>query len=366
MSAIHRWLFAFGVFWFLNLPAAQAHLIVSQRGTLNIVAGGAYMVLSLPVSAFTGIDDDGDGRLSVQELRAHAGSIEAQVQSGVSLVSSQGVHALEGVMLNTAAPEDAPTAQVEQIVVMGRFPMDPGANDLVFSLGLFGSGPNEQVEQITVTRGPESQLLTLSPKNARDQVLPPAWRAFADQVIQGATHVLGGADHLLFLLVVLSSGWSFGKIVLALSSFTLGHAVTLVACVYFGLAVSPALVEPAIAVTIVGMALFDRWSDGRAKNFPDAVRLALVFGCALVHGLGLAEALSTLGLDPQNKWLSLAGFNMGIEMGQIFVALLAAAAMRVVHYLRGMSGVHMATRVASYTAVLMGGFWFVERVASSV
>jgi hypothetical protein len=53
------------------LSAAHAHLVVSQRGTLNIVGDGAYMVLSLPVSSLSGFDDDHDGLLSVDELRAH-------------------------------------------------------------------------------------------------------------------------------------------------------------------------------------------------------------------------------------------------------------------------------------------------------
>ena len=60
----------------LTASLAHAHLVVSQRGTLNIVGDGAYMVLSLPVSALSGIDDDHDGLLSVNELRAHGASIE--------------------------------------------------------------------------------------------------------------------------------------------------------------------------------------------------------------------------------------------------------------------------------------------------
>ena len=50
MTFLRQWLLAFLLAW-ASVPAAQAHLVVSQRGTLNIVGDGAYMVLSLPVSA---------------------------------------------------------------------------------------------------------------------------------------------------------------------------------------------------------------------------------------------------------------------------------------------------------------------------
>lgn len=92
----------------------------------------------------------------------------------------------------------------------------------------------------------------MTPEHPQGSVFPSAWATFATQVRLGAFHVLSGADHLLFLLVVL------------------------VACVGYGLSVPSSLVEPAIAATIVGMAVFDR---------------------ALIHGLGLAGALTDLGLD---------------------------------------------------------------------
>ena len=72
------------------MSTAHAHWVVSQRGTLNIVGDGAYMVLSLPVSSLTGFDDDQDGLLSIQELRAHGASIESQIKRGVTLDSDQG------------------------------------------------------------------------------------------------------------------------------------------------------------------------------------------------------------------------------------------------------------------------------------
>jgi hypothetical protein len=360
VKLVRQWLLACLLAW-ASVSIAHAHLVVSQRGTLNIVGDGAYMVLSLPVSALSGFDDDHDGLLSVNELRAHGASIESQIKQGVVLDSDQRHSALEGIMLNTAPPDSTPSAPSTHLVVLGRLAIPAQAADLKLTLRLFGTRADEQTEQIAVTRGTQSQLITLTPQQPQGSVLPSAWASFAEQVRLGAFHVLSGADHLLFLLVVLAAAWNLRQVVLALTCFTAGHAVTLVACVWYGLSVPASVVEPAIAATIVGMAVFDRWSAHRSLTNAVAIRLSLVFVCALIHGLGLAGALSDLGVDGMGKLVSLVGFNAGIELGQIAVALTAALVMRGVRQLGGPIGLAKTTRVASYLSMALGSFWFFQR-----
>lgn len=343
------------------LSAAHAHLVVSQRGTLNIVGDGAYMVLSLPVSSLAGFDDDHDGLLSINELRDHGASIASQIKQGVSLDSDQGPNALEGIMLNTAPPGSTPSAPSTHLVVLGRFAIPAQATDLTLALRLFGTGADEQTEHVAVTRGAQSQLITLTPEHPQGAVLPSAWASFAGQLRLGALHVLSGADHLLFLLVVLAAAWNLRQVVLALTCFTAGHAVTLVACVWYGLSVPASLVEPAIAATIVGMAVFDRWSAHRSLTNTVAIRLTLVFVCALIHGLGLAGALSDLGVNGMGRAWSLAGFNMGIELGQIAVAMAAALVLRGIRQVGGPVGLAKTTRSAAYGSMALGSFWFIQR-----
>jgi hypothetical protein len=343
------------------VSAAHAHLVVSQRGTLNIVGDGAYMVLSLPVSSLSGFDDDHDGVLSVDELGAHGASIESQIKQGVALDSDQGRSALEGIMLNTAPPDSTPSAPSTHLVVLGRFAIPAQATGLKLALRLFGTRLDEQTEQIAVTRGTESQLITLTPEHPQGSVLASALASFAEQVRLGAVHVLSGADHLLFLLVVLAAAWNLRQVVLALTCFTAGHAVTLVACVWYGLSVPASLVEPAIAATIVGMAVFDRWSARQSLTNAVAIRLTLVFACALIHGLGLAGALSDLGVDGMGKVVGLVGFDVGIELGQIAVAFTAALVMRGVRQLGSPIGLAKTTRLASYLSMALGSFWFFQR-----
>jgi hypothetical protein len=342
--------------------SAQAHLMVAQRGTLNIVGDGAYMVMSLPVSAFKGIDDDGDGLLSLAEGNAHIRDLETQVRKGVQLSGPQGALPLEGLMITLSPSDNAPSSPAAHLVVVGRYALGAATDGLSMKVDLFGKSTAEQTQEITVTRGVEKQRMVLAPGRAQREILPPAWDVFVDHARLGAEHVLSGMDHLLFLLVVLATGWSLRQTVLALTCFTAGHAITLAASAWGGWVAPSNVVEPAIAATIVGMVLFDRWSQSRPHPWPPTVRLVLVFACALVHGLGLAGALTHLGLDREHLLLSLAGFNAGIEAAQLAVAMLAAGVMASVLRLKGPAGIALTTRLASFSAIAAGSAWLVQRV----
>lgn len=95
-------------------PPATAHLMVAQRGTLNFDGDGVYMVLSLPVSAFDHIDDNGDGRLSASEFSAHRPAIVSAVATGVQLSDENGTRPLQRMMLSPVVPHDAPAAPSDQ------------------------------------------------------------------------------------------------------------------------------------------------------------------------------------------------------------------------------------------------------------
>ncbi|MGL4575528.1 MAG: HupE/UreJ family protein [Burkholderiaceae bacterium] len=347
--------------------AAQAHLMVAQHGTLNFVGDGAFMVLSLPVSAFNAVDDDGDGQLSMAEFGAHRAAIGATVIREVKLLDEQGARPLEGIMLSLSPQDSTPSGPATQLVVMGRFALAPANNSLRFQVGLFGQAASEQTMRVTVTRPSQEQshLLVLTPERSAGALFPSAWSIFADYAVLGVEHIVTGLDHLVFLLVVLAAGWGWRHVLLALSAFTFGHTITLMISILGGLSIPSVVVESAIAATIIGMAVFDMYARQRARLRSLWLRLGLVFGCALIHGLGLSSALIEFGLDRQHQLVSLAGFNIGIELGQLLVALLAMAAMACVKRVRGAGSVGLITRMASFSAISIGSFWLVQRMFSS-
>ena len=362
-----------------GMVPAHAHLMAAQKGTLNIVGNAAFLVVSVPVSAMSGVDDDGDGALSKAELAAHAVLIREQVTAGVQVLGANGPLPLELMMLDTAPAENTPTAAASHLVVLGRFqlgaptdrfavPNTDVSEHLTLRFSLFGTQAGERQQDFTITRQNESQWLRLTPEHGTKALLPGAAAVFWEYAGTGATHVLSGADHMLFLLVVLSAGWHWRGLLGALTCFTAGHALTLVACIWGGWSVSDRIVEPAIAATIVGMAALDGWSRWRARPIRPGVRLALVFGCALIHGLGLAGALSDLTQwAPGSAQLAfaLAGFNVGIEAAQIGVAALAGLAVLALNRLTGAMAQQRVVQFGSLVGMVAGAFWFIERIAQA-
>jgi hypothetical protein len=306
---------------------SQAHLMVAQQGTINLAGDGAFMVLSLPVSAFEGWDDDRDGKLSTSELNRHRQTIADQIQRRLQLDDDSGPRPLQGMLMSLSPDGEAPEARdlpASQLVVMGRFQLDsPDRHDQALRLrtDLFGDAEAERSLGITITRGAETGLMTLTPQRSHKALFASGWQVFGDYFFLGLDHILSGYDHLLFLLVVMLSCRSWRMVVVTLSCFTLGHAITLSISLIGGIIVSPMIAETAIAATIVGMLIFEARHIRRSTSPRVDLQLGLVFACALIHGLGLASSLRDVGLDATHRLQSLAGFNLGIEAGQLGVAL---------------------------------------------
>ena len=355
--------------WFCT-ASVQAHLMVAQKGTLNLQGDGAYMVVSLPVSAFQGVDDDGDGAWSSQELGLHGSQIHAQLALKLQLRDGQGVRPVEGVTLIPTPPDDRPNDPVTQLVVMARFklaqPADIQASDAVsglrFYAGLFGQQAAEQQLSFTATQGAHKQLMVLTPERAEQALFPPAWRVVADFVQLGIHHIGTGWDHLLFLAVVLLGGGTWRQILAILSAFTVGHAVTLAWGLWGHIPFSFRWVEAGIAGSIVFMAAWEAKGRHRQQPLPLFSRLLLVWSCAMLHGLGLASNLLALGLDPSHRLWSLLGFNLGVELGQCAVALAAAGLWMALAQRVSASALARLRTACLAAAMFMGLVWMIERL----
>ncbi len=139
------------------VPHASAHLMVAQHGTLNIKGNGAFMVLSVPMSAFDNIDDDGNGKISPTEFAKHRLDIIKAIKEKVALTDKDGARPLQGLLLTPVVPHIVPKAGSKQLVIMGRFALASkdtatNSNGLTFHVGLFGKGAEEKTLEITATR----------------------------------------------------------------------------------------------------------------------------------------------------------------------------------------------------------------------
>ncbi len=169
----------------------------------------------------------------------------------------------------------------------------------------------------------------------------------------GVAHILGGADHLLFVFGFVLLVSDPRRLVLALTAFTIAHSLTLAGSALGALSLPGPPVEAVIALSIALVArelLEDR--ETATRRWPWAV--ALVFG--LVHGFGFAGAITELGLPQNNALAALLCFNVGVEIGQLgFVA----CALLPVAWLRRSA---LPPRALPYALGTVAAAWTIERV----
>lgn len=135
----------------------------------------------------------------------------------------------------------------------------------------------------------------------------------------GFEHILPlGLDHILFVLSLFLFSADLKKVLWQSLAFTVAHSVTLGLAAYNVITISPSIVEPLIALSIMYVALENIF----AKKLK-ASRIGIIFLFGLIHGLGFASALSSLGLPPNSYLSSLIMFNIGVELGQVAVILAA-------------------------------------------
>ncbi len=135
----------------------------------------------------------------------------------------------------------------------------------------------------------------------------------------GASHMVTGYDHLLFLFGVVFFLTSFRDVVKFVSVFTLGHSITLIFATLFQITWNYYLVDAVIALSVMYKA-FDN-NGGFQKHFQmtSPNLLAMVFAFGLLHGFGLSTRLQQLPLgdDTAHMLLRIVSFNVGVELGQI-------------------------------------------------
>ncbi|MEM1402547.1 MAG: HupE/UreJ family protein [Pseudomonadota bacterium] len=188
-----------------------------------------------------------------------------------------------------------------------------------------------------------------------------AWAYF----ILGVEHILGGIDHLLFVLALLLLVRNLRRLIWTITAFTIAHSMTLVLATLGWLSVPGPPVEAIIALSIVFVAAEVIREQQGTHSITAQAPWIVAFAFGLLHGLGFAGALEEVGL-PQNAIpLALLMFNVGVEAGQLlFVAVcvvLATALFRFTHV-----SFPVVSRAISYVIGSVAAFWTIERVASFV
>ncbi len=173
----------------------------------------------------------------------------------------------------------------------------------------------------------------------------------------GVHHIAIGPDHILFVLGLLLLGGGVARLLKVVTAFTAAHSLTLAVAALGWVHAPSRIVEPVIALSIVLVAVETLRSRGAARD----LRTPLAFAFGLVHGFGFASVLAEFGLPREALGWSLAGFNVGVELGQAAIVLVAAPPLEWLARRSGSAHRRLVTALALAIAAA-GGFWFVERL----
>jgi hypothetical protein len=188
--------------------------------------------------------------------------------------------------------------------------------------------------------------------------LDPRWHnAFFRFTSVGIAHILDGIDHLLFVLCLIIPFRRLRPLIVIVTSFTVAHSITLLSSA-FGFVPDvgwfPPLIETLIAASIVYMAIENIVGSHWER------RWLVAFGFGLVHGFGFSFALSqTLQFAGSHLLTSLLAFNLGVEIGQIFVILLALPVINFIF--RNPRAEKFGTIILSALLAHSGWHWMTER-----
>lgn len=188
----------------------------------------------------------------------------------------------------------------------------------------------------------------------------------AEFVREGIRHIFIGPDHILFILALILLGGALWAQVKIVTAFTIAHSVTLTLATLEVVTLPPRLVESVIALSIVVVGLHDlwriRWSRPGATAMPDRdLRPFFALGFGLVHGFGFANVLQELALPREALAWALGAFNLGVELGQVVIVLVAAPLL----WALGQAAPPIVARATlaglAGAVVAVGGLWFWER-----
>lgn len=311
------------VIWVLLLLLSQtthAHLLaLDQSNALRIADHQAYLRISIPVELLSGMRQQ-NGMISAQDLTVHRLAWQKQLDQRIRLLSNGNPGQLVFEELTLAEDELAQPGDGRHLILLRSMMWPDPVQSMQMQVDLFGDDTAHDTRiDLKVVKGQTSELVIFSQQHTSAQLFGSAWSTLLRFIDMGCEHILLGPDHLLFLFTVLvvAAGWRYWLSVV--TSFTAAHSITLTLGALNIVSISPALIEPLIATSIVLMAIDNLWRRSHAIHG----RIVLVFACGLLHGLGFASGLQELGLSGQYRVWSLLGFNLGVELGQaIFLATL--------------------------------------------
>lgn len=323
---------------FMSNPAAVAHEVRPAIADFLVKDGNSYelRIQTNLEAMLTGIGaehddtDEADVAPQYNELRALPAEDLAEQFEAFEPGFREAFNLFfdgERSMPDTIAVEIPPVGDMDLardsvIVVAG--PLPPDATSLVWAwpeaygtsvIRTEGEGEEEGYSAYLLA-GEVSEPIALTGTDPRTIL-----QVIGDYIVIGFQHIIPkGLDHILFVVGLFLLSTKLSALIWQISAFTLAHTVTLALGILGFVTISPAIVEPLIALSIAYVAVENILTDRLHRWRP-----VIVFAFGLLHGLGFASVLGEIGLSTTHFVAGLIAFNVGVEMGQLAVIVMCFA-----------------------------------------
>ena len=349
----------------LMLVAALSHAHSSSTAYLTIDRedGGAFAVsyrLALrDADALLDLDANQDGQLTWGEVEDRGADLVALADSAIRLETGE-----VSCALRFAGPEYAHDRDAGFVVFAAHTTCGDGRFPLVIRYHLF-AGIDASHRALLFTGG--SPPRPLAPESITE--ISAGAEGVRALIGQGVTHILGGADHLLFLLTLIlpavltqkNGTWqprtelwpALRQVIWIATAFTIAHSLTLGLASFRVVRIPSSVIEPLVALTVLLAALNNVWPLVRHRL------AALAFAFGTVHGFAFAEVLAPVSLSPRETAIALVAFNGGVELGQLIILAIGFALLAAMRDWRGYSRWVLGGGSIAVAIVAVG--WILQR-----
>jgi hydrogenase/urease accessory protein HupE len=253
------------------------------------------------------------------------------------------------------------------VIVRITFSCRDVAGDLVYRSTVLTANDKSARQVVLIGAGenaPQALLDDAHPTLTISAPAPSVWVTMQRYLVTGIEHIFLGYDHIAFLVAIVLWARRLVPVIKVVTAFTIAHSITLSLAALQIVVIPSAIVEPAIAASIIFVAVenfFSRDVDGRWK---------VTFAFGLIHGFGFAGALQEMGLPANAVVPALAAFNVGVEIGQVAIVSIVVPALILLDRLFAADRtkpVRAAALVYTLSAVItvLGSYWFLTRVFES-
>jgi hydrogenase/urease accessory protein HupE len=338
----------------VNLSTARVEVRPQRLVTVEVALKGS----DADRLAGTQVFDGQKGLVDPAQVAAAAAPIAAYVSAHVAVTGTDGAPCTAG------APEVV--ADGDGVIVRNSFSCRNVVGDLVYHSTVLTATDRAARQIVVIGAGenaPQALLDDTHTTVTLSVAAPPLWATMRRYLVTGIEHIFLGYDHIAFLIAIVLWAQRLWPVIKIVTAFTVAHSITLSLAALQIVVVPSRIVEPAIAASIVFVAVENFFS----RDVGGRWRVTFAFG--LIHGFGFAGALQEFGLPANAVVPALAAFNMGVEIGQVAIVSIVVPTLMAVDQMLAADRavpVRAAPLVYALSAVItiLGGYWLLTRVVA--